>query len=145
MEKKPLMLDYLKRFEQLVAQGILLKKFGKCELASTRGSKLGKTKFGIWLGFTIDSDIDFIIDYYGYFKKSRGFNQKVMEYHAESSGKQIKAIETIIVHFPSIRIEQIADINDELIGGFPTFKACILKKRGFKKKCFNLVMKLQKI
>ena len=127
------MLEYLKKFEQMISVGVSNKTFEKSELISVRGSKLGKTKFGILLGFTIDSDIEFVIDYYGYFKRSRGFASRIKLLKKEAPRRQIKAIETITVHFASIRMEQIAYLSPALLPMFPEFKRFILEKRGFKK------------
>lgn len=127
------MLEYTKLFEAMVANGVLQGSFGKSELASLRGSKLIKTRFCKFIGYTIDSDVDFIIDYYGYFKRSRGFNKRVAECREDMRGKQIKAVNAVVVHFPSIRIEKIAMIDSSLVEGFPAFKETILIERGFKK------------
>jgi hypothetical protein len=127
------MLEYLKKFEQMISVGVRNKTFEKSGLVSVRGSKLGKTKFGILIGFTIDSDIEFVIDYYGYFKRSRGFTSRIKLLKKEAPSKQIKAIETITVHFASIRMEQIALLKPSLLEEFPQFKSFILEKRGFKK------------
>lgn len=133
MERKTLMLDYIKKFEQMIAKGVKENIFTKAELVSIRGSRLGKTKFGVFIGFLIDSDIDFVIDYYGFFKRSKGFADKIKEYHENIRTKQIKAIETIVVHFPSLRIEHIAELDSSLVEEFPKFKAILIQKRGFKK------------
>jgi hypothetical protein len=117
----------------MISVGVRNKTFEKSGLVSVRGSKLGKTKFGILIGFTIDSDIEFVIDYYGYFKRSRGFTSRIKLLKKEAPSKQIKAIETITVHFASIRMEQIALLKPSLLEEFPQFKSFILEKRGFKK------------
>lgn len=127
------MLDYLKKFEQMLAQGVKDNIFTKSELVSVRGSRLGKTRFGILMGFIIDSDIDFVIDYYGFFKRSKGFARRIKEYQQSNKKRQIKAIETIVVHFPSLRIEHIAKLDPSLVEDFPKFKAFLLTKRGFKR------------
>lgn len=127
------MFKYIIEFEQMLAEGIKNKTFQKAELVSVRGSRLGKTKFGILLGFTIDSSEEFVIDYYGYFKRSRGFNSRIQILKKETPGKQIKAIQVTAIHFASIRIEQIAKLDSSLVEGFPKFKSFILDKRGFKK------------
>lgn len=127
------MLEYLKKFEQMISVGVSNKTFEKSELISVRGSKLGKTRFGILIGFTIDSDMEFVIDYYGYFKRSRGFASRIKFLKKEVPTRQIKAIETITVHFASIRMEQIAYLSPSMLAAFPEFKRFILEKRGFKK------------
>lgn len=127
------MFEYLKKFEQMISIGVSNKTFEKSGLVSVRGSKLGKTKFGILVGFTIDSDLEFVIDYYGYFKRSRGFTSRIKFLRKDAPRKQIKAIETITVHFASIRMEQIALLKPALLEEFPQFKSFILEKRGFKK------------
>ena len=127
------MLEYLKKFEQMISVGVRNKTFEKSGLVSVRGSKLGKTRFGIILGFTIDSDMEFVIDYYGYFKRSRGFASQIKILKRDAPNRQIKAIETITVHFASIRVEQIAHLSPAMLAAFPEFKRFILEKRGFKK------------
>ena len=127
------MIAYIEDFEQMIAKGVKDQTFNKTEIVSIRGSKLGKTKFGILLGFTIDSNTEFAIDYYGYFKRSRGFNSKITVLKKEIKAKQLKAVATIVIHFASIRIEQIAKLDASLVGGFPAFKNFILEKRGFRK------------
>lgn len=127
------MLEYLKKFEQMIAVGVSNNTFQKSELVSVRGSRLGKTKFGILIGFTIDSDVEFVIDYYGFFKRSRGFVSHIKLLRKETPKKQIKAITTTTVHFASIHVEQISSLSPCLVAAFPKFKNFLLEKRGFRK------------
>jgi hypothetical protein len=129
--------NYLRLFEKAIAVEIKKGNFGKNELVSARGSKLAKTGYGRSLGNAIDSKEEFAIDYYGYIKKSRGLLDRIREERKILKASQLKSIQTKVVHFPSIKIDQIADFGAFFISGFPGFKKHILKLRGFQKEKSN--------
>jgi hypothetical protein len=124
--------EYLQKLENMIIDGIATGKLGKVEMLSVRQGKLAVTAFGKKIGEVHPHEISFAIDYYGHYKKSKGF----LKYH---KGKymapyQIRGIQTTVVHFASLRIEDIAALGTpSLIMGFPAFKAALLQLRGLRK------------
>ena len=97
--------------------------------------RLHKTPFGEDIGWLIDTDLILTIDYYGHLKKSRGF----YDYYACKNlieKQQIKLIESAVVFFASIRIEDVAAVTKEvsIVASFPFLKNEILIRRGFRKR-----------
>lgn len=126
------MLKFLTEFEQLIATGVSTGLIGKEELVSVYGTRLGKTKFGTLLGFIIDSDINFAIDYYGCIKKSNGLIRQILQDKKDFKPGQLYKVFSTVVHFPSIKIEQIAELNSDFLSSFMQLKKTILQKRGFR-------------
>lgn len=119
----------------IVVVGICKGVIGKTELIPIRRGKLANTAFGIAIGSSIEADKPLAIDYYGYTKRSSGFFEMCKSVKTEFSSKQVKMIEAPIVHFASLRIEDIATIcsASEVIAEFPRLKGEVLLRRGFKK------------
>lgn len=119
----------------IIMPGILGKVIGKVELIPVRRGKLANTDFGKAVGTELYSDQILAVDYYGYTKKSTGFFQECTTIKSEFPEKQVKMVEAPIVHFASLRIEDIALIctAPEVIAGFPNLKGEVLIRRGFKK------------
>lgn len=123
------LLDYMKEFElRVVGPGLCKGIFGRREFVSVRRGKLASTLYGRVLGNQAESNQLFAIVYYGHIKKSRGLVLDLQQI----VGRQIKMAETLVVHFGSIRIEDVAVLAPDLIGYFPKFKEQILSLRGFK-------------
>ena len=130
----------LKRFKKLVddfekniiVKGIESKRFSKSDTLSTKNCKLANHNFGRSLGDVIDTDFVLIIDYYGYLKRSRGFIDGIID----SKGDQLKEITTHVVHFASIKMEDIAAMTSDIsvMLDFPRLKHEILVLRGFRKR-----------
>lgn len=124
--------EYLQKLESMIVAGIITGKLGKVEMLSMRPGKLAVTAFGKRIGKVHPHETSFAIDYYGHYKRSAGFRR-------HRKGKfavpyQIRSAQTTVVHFASLRIEDIAAMGTPaLITGFPTFKAALLELRGLKK------------
>jgi hypothetical protein len=126
---------YMKEFElTIMAEGASRKTIGHTEFRSVTPGKLHKTRFGDKMGLYTESPIAFAIDYYGHLKKSSTLVQEIDEIRKQCFGKQVKAMTFWVIHFASIRIETVAQLNHRLVSGFPLFKREILDTRGFKTK-----------
>lgn len=124
--------QYLKRFEHdIVGAGITEKLFGRIDRVSVRRGKLAVTPFARKMGGIIETTEVFAIDYYGYIKKSGGLICLIEQTRQEVVG-QVKSIEALVVHLPSIRIEWVAKLDSSLVADFPKFKKEILDARGFR-------------
>lgn len=123
---------YLARFESTIGIPTILEEIGREMPISIREGKLYYSRFANFLGRTIDSDTPFVIDYYGYFKKSRGFNKYLIEVQTDTYGQQVKMINATVVIFNSIKLEEIRALTFDqyLLWGFVEFKETILDKRG---------------
>jgi hypothetical protein len=99
---------------------------------SVREGKLYYSKFARFMGSSIENQIPLAIDYYGYFKKSFGLIRYLQKIQGEIVDKQIKDVNTTVVIFNSIRVEDIEVISKDeyLLWGFTEFKNTILDKRG---------------
>ena len=84
------------------------------------------------MGRTIGDRTEFAIDYYGYFKKSSGLKDCIKYMQEEIINSQIKTINTTVVIFNAIRLEDIKVLTDDqyLLWGFIEFKEIILNRRG---------------
>ena len=123
---------YLERFEAMVGIGVVAEVIGREMPVSVREGKLYYSRFARFLGTTIDHHAPFAIDYYGYFKKSSGLRKYFIEVQEDMVDQQIKHINTTIVKFNSIRVEDIKALTDDqyLLWGFIEFKDVLLEKRG---------------
>lgn len=126
---KRLLADFEKN---IVVEGIRRKRFSKKKTVSTKNCKLSNQDFGKTIGDLIDTDLILVIDYYGYFKRSRGFIDKMKE----GGHPYPLELDSLIVHFPSIRMEDIAAMTDDVgvMLDFPRLKNEILILRGFRKR-----------
>ena len=126
-------LKYRDKFEsEVVCAGVSQGKIGKLMQVNVRPGRLSYTKYARHIGGVVDTDIPLVIDYYGYLKRSRGFSKYIIG----EVGDQIKSMQTRVVFFASLKIEEIAEItsNQYLKGGFSEFKSMILHWRGFENK-----------
>lgn len=114
----------------IIVKGVRSRKLGKRDKVSSKNCKLSRKPFGAVMGAEVDSDESIVIDYYGYQKKSRGFNKAVLS----DNGDQ-KLFAARLVHFASIRIQDLVIITGHanLILLFPSIKNEILIRRGFLK------------
>ena len=127
--KKGEFVEYLGEFEiAVICKGVMDGVFGKKEMVPSRNGKLSRTPFGRLIGSKLEYSSPLAIDYYGHMKKSTGFYEMLAE-----ADIQVRMIECDVVHFASLKIEDIVEISPELIAKFPVFKKQMLKRRGFKK------------
>jgi hypothetical protein len=119
--------------KRVIERGIADGIFSKEELVSARPGRLAKTRFGRSLGQKCSSDLEFVVDYYGYLKKSDGLLKSISKLQSEMIGKQVKMVSTIVVHFASLKIEEVARISQSprVVAGFPLFKNELLEMKGF--------------
>lgn len=123
------LVDYIREFEsRVVGPGLRKGRFGRKEFVSVRRGKLAGTLYGRMLGIQAESDLLFAVIYYGHIKLSKGLTLDLQYI----TGRQIKMVETSVVHFGSVRIEDVAVLAPDLVGDFPKFKEQILELRGFK-------------
>ena len=124
---------YVRKFErEVIIPGIEQQLFGKIQDVALRRGRLAKTKFGLALGGVIETDLNLVIDYYGYCKKSKGFLDFVREVRHGYKGQQIRKVSATVIYFQSIRIEDVARLSQgDVISGFPQFKHDLIKLREF--------------
>jgi hypothetical protein len=129
--------DYLSKFEyEVLIKGYELCIFNRTQLVSTNLGVLGNSKFASQMGKLLSYPGILVVDYYGHLKKSYGFIDALKEERKKLNGRQIKMMESVTIHFNSVKIEDIADISKDsfLISNFAEFKKEVLVKRGFKNK-----------
>ena len=130
-------LKYLNKFEsEVICVGVKQSIIGKELQVNVRDGKLACTKFAKMLGVRVRSEEPFVIDYYGYLKRSNGFIDLLREEKEAIRNRQIKSMKTKVVFFASLKIEEISEITNSqyLKGGFSEFKNEVLYWRGFGKK-----------
>lgn len=124
---------FLSQFEKSVIDGINKGYFDGVKLISVKNSPINSSNFARGMGRVIMHDAVMALDYYGYYKKSRGFFDRVKEERRTLGGRQLKMINCVVVHFNSIKLEDLASITDNVyvISNFAEFKKRVLFKRGF--------------
>ena len=127
--KKDDFVPYQKNFEEDVL--CMLQALAIMKMIPVRPGKLAKTKFGALVGSVFDYAPPLVIDYYGFLKRSTGLIEKVDEMRAKLVGRQLRMVKAPVVHFASVRMEDVAIRAPELVAGFPDFKKTILDARGF--------------
>lgn len=130
MKQNDLDLDqYLEDFEKKVIVASIGNDgiFKKRQVPAKKG-RLFKSEFADFVGYTIDHQDVFAIDYYGFFKKSTGFIEKMTSF----KDIEIKSMNVPVAHFASIKVELLSDIAPELVVDFSAFKRHLLDIRGFK-------------
>jgi len=101
--------------------------FKKRQVPAKKG-RLFKSEFADFVGYTLEHKDIFAIDYYGFFKKSSGFIDKMTSF----KDVEIKSMNVPVAHFASIKVELLSDIAPELVVNFSAFKRHLLDIRGFK-------------
>ena len=125
---------YQSRFEEeVICKGVEKGLIGKLHQVNVRMGKFAYTKYARVVGEKINCDIPFALDYYGYLKRSTGFLDIIED---REPLRQVKSIQTTVVFFASLKIEEIACITMDqyLRGGFSEFKKEVLYWRGFEQK-----------
>ena len=122
---------YLELFEKNIIIGGIEKgliNFKKV-MVPVKNGRLDETPFGNFLKNHFDYQPVLVIDYYGLLKKSKGFLNKCCSYEEV----EIRRLKSDIIHFASIKIEDIANLDKSLASEFPAFKNYLVALRGFKK------------
>jgi len=122
---------YLDLFEKnIVMAGIENKLIeAKDVMVPVKDGRLDITPFGKFLSNWFDYNSVVVIDYYGLLKKSKGFLDKCASY----DDVEIRRLRSPIVHFASIKIEDIVNLDPDLAVDFVGFKKYLVALRGFKK------------
>lgn len=122
---------YLDLFEKNIvvagveSEALIVKKV----MVPVKDGKLDITPYGSFLGNEFNCDNILVIDYYGLLKKSTGFSDACLEY----TEVEIRRLKSNIIHFASIKIEDIVNLDKDLAVDFPGFKKYLVALRGFKK------------
>jgi len=127
---------YLALFEEcIICQGVKRELLGKILSVNIREGKFSCSRFARIVGRVSPFSIPFVIDYYGHLKRSQGFVDVAREVVNSMRDQQIKSIDTTVVFFASLKIEEIADITGDqyLKGGFSELKKTLLQWRNFEK------------
>ena len=101
------------------------------KMIPVRPGKLAKTRFASLMGSTFNYIPSLVIDYYGLLKRSTGLVEKILEMKRKIQGKQLRLIKVPVIHFASVRMEDVAASAPELVAALPEFKKTILSARGF--------------
>ena len=122
---------YLELFEKnVIIKGVESGLFKDNKImVPVKNGGLDSTQFGKFLKNQLDYDGILVIDYYGLLKKSSGFTKK----HTGLKDMEIKRLKANVVHFASIKIEDIAKLDKSLMVDFPGFKKYLVDLRGFKR------------
>jgi len=118
---------YKERFERnVLLKGLKKGILGRKALVSRKKGRLAQSNFGKIMGTLFYSDVPCAFDYYGLVKKSTELLKKFVE-------NPSSVIETQVVHFASVKIEHIIELDKSLVEGFPEFKKIVIQLRGFSK------------
>lgn len=126
---------YLRKFEnEIIREGVLRGIIGSNKLITCRPLPFDSSRFARDMGKRLPYEESMVIDYYGYYKKSKGFFVYAESISSGNNSKQLKSITSAVVHFASLKIEDIALItsNPYLISRYVEFKNIVLEKRGFR-------------
>lgn len=119
---------YLELFERdVLITGLEKGRFGKTIKVATKECKLNNTEFGKFIGCILSYNEPMAIDYYGLVKKSSGMLEIIEGYR----GIEIKTILLPVVHFASVKNEDINALAPSLLQGFSSFKEYLIHLRGF--------------
>lgn len=131
MDYKKYMTDFEK---EVICRGFMDNVFGKrCEeIVPLRFGKMSETQFGSFMGKTFVFNKVLAINYYGYFKLSSQII--VIKNQASKIFGELRSIKSPVVHFNSIRIEDVKSFAPQLFDDFLEFKKYIVGLRWEKKK-----------
>jgi len=132
--------NYMRRFErEVIYTGFMMGRFCKHkngfiagrkpieEIVPLRYGKLSKSEFGEFIGKIFDAPVLLAINYYGLFKLSTEII-KAAESVKHIFG-EIRSIKSPVVHFNSIKIEDVKELAPELFPDYPEFKKYIVGLR----------------
>lgn len=128
-------LEFMNQFEKNII--ILGLSKGICsdkkKIVPLRTGKLDKTDFGKFIGKKFKHYGFLAIDYYGHYKLSSGILDKVKS--IENTFPDIRCIKVHVVHFSSIKIEQIENIaGKKAVSDFVEYKKKLVALRWSKEK-----------
>lgn len=122
--------QYLKKFEKKVLiagmeQGILS---ATDRMVPIKPGRLNTTAFGQALGENFDYHEPLAFDYYGMLKKSSGFVGLWRKY---ADRFEIKSALAPVIHFASVKVEHINNLDPDLVLDFVAFKKKLVELRNF--------------
>ncbi len=121
------MKEYLQKFEKEVLIKIFETNFTRLPEPVPFNQKITKTKFGFFLDSSFDYNEVLAFDYYGLFKLSKGILKVKSRY--SKTFPSIKIINAPVIHFSSIKKEQVQLLAPHLYKGFNDFKNYLVKLR----------------
>ena len=125
---------YLNQFEnKVIIEGFKKGIFGKRieEIVPLRNGKLTSTTFGNYIGRSFVYKALLSINYYGLFKLSTEIINAAK--NAETIFSEIRSIKSPVIHFNSVKIEQVKELAPELVQEYSDFKKYIVDLRWNKK------------
>ena len=127
---------FIPKFEKVLVEGFCRGVWDSRRYVPVRPGKLHKTILTSILGYSINTDIPLVVDYYGYLKKSEGFFEEARQLSKDYSGSQLKLIEVPIVFFASLKVEDVATVSGDhvFVGQFVALKQYLINLRGFRTK-----------
>jgi hypothetical protein len=124
---------YMQKFEAAIFEGVKKGQLGVLAPINVREGRFSYTNFARFIGNHLNYSIPFVLDYYGHQKRSRGFTELCQTKVEQIRNRQLKNIQTTVVHFSALKIEDMEKITTSpyLKSGFAEFKNIILEKRGY--------------
>lgn len=121
----------------------MLSRLAKLERIPTKDNVLKTQSVGMAIGPSIATDIPFVVDYYGYLKRTDGQEAVISE--ALKKDPSLRHITATVIHFASIHAEDIMDAFEMIkakspdtnalrLTEFVELKNWILGLRGFRKR-----------
>lgn len=127
-------IEYLNEFEnKVIIEGFKKGVFGKRieEIVPLRNGKLTNTGFGSFIGRSFKCGVLLSINYYGLFKLS----EEIINL-SEKAGiifSEIRSVKSPVIHFNSIKLEQIKLLAPELLQDYDEFKKYVVNLRWHEK------------
>jgi len=121
------MKTYLEQFEKEVLIPLFKKEKRTPEPVPLKKGKIHLTEFGNFIESSFDCDQILAFDYYGLFKISK----KIIDLHKQNikTFPCIKIINSPVIHFSSVKKEQIHELAPHLYNKFDDFKNYLVKLR----------------
>jgi len=123
-------IEYLREFERrVIVEGFFSSLIGKTEeeIVPLRAGRLAKEVLGQFVGKSFRCDSVLAINYYGLYKLSNGI------YKAVDSVKMLfpdlRSIKSPVVHFNSLKAENVIALAPDLAPDYEVFKRYIVKLR----------------
>lgn len=121
---------YRADFENCIAREVTAGRLGKIERVTLKPNMLATSSFGHAMGEYVPSHTPFIIDYYGYMKRSIGQEEAIVK--AMNQSPPPRFITTTVVHFAALRMQNLVYvIPHHLLAAFVEFKNIIIATRHF--------------
>ena len=122
--------EYINKLEEkVIVAGFNNNVFGKRkkEIVPLRSGKLASTTFADFVGGSFNHNSLLAINYYGLYKLSNNIIDTVNK--AENIFSEIRSIKSPVIHFNSIKMEQVFLLAPELGEEFLDFKKHLVRLR----------------